>query len=80
MKDRAYEITRNCRYDGYQKALESMVYKNFDKKTGPGAIATSKAGAGVNEQLAEELHKLVTKKFRRREVYARFKDNIWAEI
>ena len=32
----------------------------------------------VNEQLAEELHELVIKKFRRRKVYARFKDNILA--
>ena len=32
----------------------------------------------VNEQLAEELHELVTKNFRRRKVYARFKDNILA--
>ena len=31
----------------------------------------------VNE-LAEELHKPVIKKFKRRKVYARFKDNIWA--
>ena len=32
-----------------------MIYKFFDKKTG--------LGASVNEQLAEELHKPVTKKF-----------------
>ena len=32
----------------------------------------------VNEQLVEELHKPVTKKFKRRKVYAIFKDNIWA--
>ena len=32
----------------------------------------------VNEQLAEELHKPVIKKFKRRKVYGRFKDNIWA--
>ena len=32
---------------------------------------------GVNEQLAEKLHKPVTKRFNRRKVYARFKDNIW---
>ena len=32
----------------------------------------------VNEQLAEELHKPVIKKFKRRKVYARFKDNTWA--
>ena len=55
-----------------------MVYKFFDKKTGSGAIATSKAGISVNEQLAKVLHKCVIKKFTRRKVYARFKDNAWA--
>ena len=56
MKDRAYEIARN--HDGYQRALTSMVYKFFDKKTA--------SGVSVNEQLAEELHKLVIKKFKRK--------------
>ena len=46
-----------------------MVYKCFDKKTG--------SGISVNEQLAEELHKPVTEKFKRRKVYASFKDNFW---
>ena len=48
LKDKAYEIDRNCNYDGYQRALASMVCKFFDKKTG--------SGISVNEQLAEELH------------------------
>ena len=65
MKERAYEIARNHGYNGYQKALASMVYKFFDKKTA--------SGVSVNEQLAEELHKQVIKKFKRRKVYARFK-------
>ena len=30
------------------------------------------------KELAEELHKLVVKRFKRKKVYARFKDNIWA--
>ena len=47
-----------------------MVYKFFDKKTG--------SGINVSEQLAEELNKPVIRKFKRRIVYARFKDNIWA--
>ena len=47
-----------------------MVYKFFDKKTG--------SAVNVNEELVEELHKLVIKKFKRRRVYARFKDNICA--
>ena len=60
---------RNCGYDGHQRALASMVYKFFYKKTG--------SAVSVNEQLAEELHKPVIKKFKRK-VYARFRDNIWA--
>ena len=34
LKGRAYEFARNCKYDGYQRALANMVYKFFDKKTG----------------------------------------------
>ena len=60
MKDRAYEIARNRKYDGYQRALASMVYKAFDKKTG--------SGISVNQQLAEELHKPVIKKVKRRKM------------
>ena len=48
------------------------------QKKGSGAIATSKVGISVNEQLAKELHKPVIQKFKRRKAYARFKDNIWA--
>ena len=29
LKDRFYEIARNCKYDGYQRALASIVYKVF---------------------------------------------------
>ena len=47
-----------------------MAFKCFNKKTG--------SGVSVNEQLAEELHKPILKKFKRRKVYARLKDNIWA--
>ena len=49
-----------------------MVSKFFDNKTGLGAKAS------VNERLAQEPHKSMTKKFKRRKVYARLKDNIWA--
>ena len=70
LRNRAYEIARNRNYDGYQRASASIVYKIFDKKTG--------LGINVKKQLAEELYKPVTKKFKRRKVYARFQDNIWA--
>ena len=45
LKDRAYEIARNCGYDLYQKALASMVSRFYDKKAG--------LGVSVNEQVAE---------------------------
>ena len=31
-KDRAYEIARNRKYDGYQRAMASMVYKFLIRK------------------------------------------------
>ena len=68
LKDRADEIARNRNYDGYQRALASMAYKFSDKKTG--------SRISVNEQIAEELHKPVIKRSKRRKVYARFNDNI----
>ena len=30
-----------------------------------------------NQQLADELHKLIIKKFKKRKIYLSFKDNIW---
>ena len=48
-----------------------MVYWFLDKKTG--------SGVGVNRKLTEELHTPAIKKFRRKKVYARFKDNILTE-
>ena len=36
LKDRAYEIAKNHKYDEYQRALAILVYRIFDKKTGSG--------------------------------------------
>ena len=47
-----------------------MIYKFFDNKTGP--------GVGAYERLAEELHKPVIKKWKRRKVFARLKGNTCA--
>ena len=73
LRDKAINIAKDLKYDGYQRRLTSMVYKFFDKKT---------AGNGINsmpqnEQLGEELHKLTIRKFKERKVYLAFKDNIW---
>ena len=54
LKSKAYEIERNCNYDGYQRALASTVYTFFDKNTG--------SGISVIEQIADELPKAAIKK------------------
>ena len=54
----------------------------FDKKTkGIGATLSNKSAIKSipeNEQLADELHKPIIRKLRKRKVYSAFKDNIWA--
>ena len=67
LRDKSYKIAVNPKYDGYQRGFASMVYEVFNKKTGLGTKAN------VNEVLAQELHKLVITKFKRK-VYVRFKD------
>ena len=55
-----------------------MVYKFFDKKSAGSDVNThANKSAFNNENLAEELHKSIIRKFKRRTVYSRFKDNIW---
>ena len=62
-----------------------MVYKFFDSKVA--SLDKNSVGSGgkrvntkitpQNEQLAEELHKPIIRKFKKRKVYSAFKDNIW---
>ena len=77
LRDKAFNIAKNPKYDGYQRGLASMVYKFFDKKS---------KGSGINievkhnEQLAKELHKPIIRNSKKRNVYSGFKDNIWMLI
>ena len=50
-----------------------MVYKFFDKKSKGSGIINK-----FNYQLANELHKPIIRKFKKRKVYSSSKDNIWA--
>ena len=73
LKDKAFKIANNPNYDGYQRGLASMVYK---KKL---AFLDKSKGRGSNEpnyQLANELHKPVIRKFKKRKVYSSYEDNI----
>ena len=63
LRNKAFNIAKNPKYDGYQRGLASMVYKFFDKKS---------KGSGVNiplefnEQLAKELHKPIIRKLKKK--------------
>ena len=79
LKNKAFDIDKDPKYDGYQRGLASMVYKYFDKKSkGSGAKHVNNKVIPQNEQLADELHKPIIRKFKKRKVYSAFKDNIWA--
>ena len=61
LRDKAFNIAKDSKYDGYQTGLASMVYKFFGKTT---------AGCGnksmqQNGKLAEELHKAIIRKLKK---------------
>ena len=47
LKYRTNGIARNCRYDKYQRALASMVYKFFDEKAGLGVSVNEKTSSKI---------------------------------
>ena len=75
LRDKAFNIAKNPRYDGYQSGIASMVYKFLDKNSVRGGINNNEIKQ--NLQLAKELHKPIIRKFKKRKVYSGFKDNIW---
>ena len=44
LKENAFKITSNPKYDGYQRGLASVVYKFFDKKS---------KGTGIRNEIKE---------------------------
>ena len=49
LRDKAFNIAKNRKYDGYQRGLASMVYKFLDKKS---------KGGGVNNKIKQNQHPL----------------------
>ena len=78
LRDKALIIAKNSRYDGNQSGLVSMVYKFFDKKAKGSGLSYINKSTPQNEQLAEELHKPIIRKFKKRKVHSPFIDNIWS--
>ena len=78
LRSRAFNIAKDPKYDRYQRGLASMIYKLFDKKSkGNGVKHVNTKLTPQNQQLDEELHKPIIRKFEKRKVHAAFKDNIW---
>ena len=79
LRDKAYDIASNPKYDGYQRGLASMMYKFFDKKSiGSGTAKRSSLKRIASSSIvADELHKPIIRKFNKRKVNSQFKDNIW---
>ena len=68
LRDKAFKIASNPKYDGYQRGLASLVYKLFGKTS---------AGSGIksmsNQQLANELHHSIIRRCKRTKVYSSFR-------
>ena len=60
LKDKAFKVASDLKYDGYQRGLASMVYKFFDKKFSESGVATE-----LNYQLANELHRQIIRELKR---------------
>ena len=70
LKNKAFNIAKDPKFDEYQRGLAYMVYKFFDKKSkGSGAKHVNTKLIPQNQQLAEELHKPIIRKFEKRKVY-----------
>ena len=82
LDDKAFSIAKNLKYDGYERDLASMVYKILDKMS---TLVTDKSASSGDvkskimstQELAENLHKAIIRKFEKRKVHSFCRDNVW---
>ena len=80
LRDKAFKIASDPKYEGYQRGLASMVYKFFDKRSSGSRVAVSlanKSATKPDNQLENELHRQIIRKFQKRKVNPSIRDNIW---
>ena len=75
LRDKVFNSAKNPKYDEYQKVMTSMVHNIFDKKL---LIVVLKMRVCQIRKLAQELHKLIIRKFKKGKVHSTFIDNIWS--
>ena len=64
-KEKPFATANNPKHDGYQRGLASMVCKFFDKKSKGSGIKDKIKENQENQQLANELHKPIIRKFKK---------------
>ena len=74
LRDKAFKIASDPKYDGDQRGLASMVYKFFKKSK------WSEMTNESNYQLANKLHKQMIKKRKKRKVYSSFKEDRYCKL
>ena len=74
LRDKAFNVAKDPKHDGYQHIMASIVYKFFDKKTSGCGIKNKNIS---DKELAKELHKPIISKFNKKKVQSPFTDNIW---
>ena len=73
LRNKAFNIAKNPRYNGYQRGLASMVYIFIDKRSSSGIVKNEIIS---NKYLAEELNKQIIRKFEKRKLLSPFTGNI----
>ena len=81
LRDKAFNIAKNSKYDGYQRGFASMVYRFSDRNTSARGIKNENLSNQrplylATWELAEKLHKPVIRKFKKIKVHSSFIDNI----
>ena len=72
--DKAFNIAENPKYYGYHRELASTFYKCFTKIL---QLQLLKENFFLSQELTEELHKPIIRKFVKRKVYSPLKYIIW---
>ena len=67
MRDKAFKIAKNAKYDGQQRDFASMVYKFFDRMTYGSGI---KNDIILNKGWTEELYKPTIRKFKKKKYFS----------
>ena len=55
LRDKAFDIAKNPKYDGHQRGLASMVYMFFDKKSALLSDKSISGGGVANNEIKQSL-------------------------